>query len=515
MKKIKNLFKRGIRLMKVGKAMRDMRSGDDEQKERAKHYLMFLLGEGRGLPAKVGQLMTMDSADLELRETLNESIIPMPFDEVKGLLQEVYQAPYDTIFRSLDKKGRPASLGQVHFGKLKDGRQVAVKVQYPEIAEAVEAELKLLGFLPKVGPVARWGFNLEGYRDVFWEKFSEELDYDREIQYQQRYRQLTAPLHDVIVPEVISEHCRPTVLVQAREDGISFDEAEKLPQSKRQAMGRALLRHYLHMIFRHGFVHSDPHPGNFAFRLLNDDKVALIIYDFGSVLEIPDNVRLALLRTILALQDHEPLDPVACLAGMGFDVGKLQDLRPTLPALLSVLFDPFTTDAPYDVEDWRMSERFDGIVGELKWWFRAAAPPVLIYLMRTLHGLTSMLSRLDAKLPWRYILHTLCSDIYPSAKALQLPDVPPATGLAPGFNKVAKYLKVDVKKANGNKVWLTMPARVADDLEGIIDPPVKETIIRQNLDLAVMQERVRKSGFIPQTIFEVQDSERHVRVWLE
>ncbi|MFQ5715812.1 MAG: hypothetical protein ACE5GQ_01785, partial [Nitrospinales bacterium] len=65
------------------------------------------------------------------------------------------------------------------------------------------------------------------------------------------------------------------------------------------------------------------------------------------------------------------------------------------------------------------------------------------------------------------------------------------------------------------EVRLTMPARVADDLEGIIDPPVKESIVKQGLDLAGMQERVRKSGFVAQTIFELEDPERKVRVWLE
>lgn len=513
--KISTLIKRGLGIAKTGKALYDLRSGDEEQKKRAKHYLMILLGEGRGLPAKVGQLMTMDGEDHELRETLNASIPPMPFDQVKSILRETYKEPYDAVFHSLEKKGISASLGQVHFGKLKDGREVAVKIQYPEIADAVETELKLFGFLPKVGPVARWGFNLGGYRDVFWDKFSEELDYQREIGYQQRYRQLAAPLRDVVVPQVISEWCRPTVLVQLREEGKTLDTVEKMPQTQRQAAGRALLRHYLYMIFHHGFVHSDPHPGNFAFRFPREGGAVLIIYDFGSVLEIPKKVRLALLRTILALRQREALDPAACLAGLGFDIDKLQDLRPTLPALLQVLFDPFTTDAPYDVKDWRMGERFDGIVGDLKWWFRSAAPPALIYLMRTLHGLVSMLGRLEARLPWSFIMDGLCGDAYPEARILRLPDVPAAAGSAPGFDRMARVMKVHVKKPGGTEVRLTMPARVADDLDGVIDPPVKESIARQGLDLAGMQERVRKSGFVAQTIFELEDSERKVRVWLE
>jgi len=350
---------------------------------------------------------------------------------------------------------------------------------------------------------------------VFWNKFSEELDYGREVRNQQRYRQLAAPLDDVVVPEVVTELCRPTVLAQSREDGQSLDRCEKMSTARRRAAGRVLLRHYLYMIFHCGFVHSDPHPGNFAFRCLGEDRVELIVYDYGSILEIPDAMRLALLRTILALREHEDLDPAACLAGLGFDVEKLQDLRPTLPALLQVLFDPFITDAPYDVNDWRISERFDNIVGELKWCFRSAAPPVLIFLMRTLQGLVAMIHRLNVKLPWGFLIDRSCGDIYPQAREHRLPAVAPASGPAPGFGNIARYLKIDVKKANGNKVWLTMPARVADDLEGIIDPPVKQSIARQGIDLQEIQDRVCRSGFVPQTVFEVEDTERRVRVWLE
>jgi len=150
-----DLIKRGFGIAKAGKALRDTRSDDAAKRDRARHYLVTLLGRSRGLAAKVGQLMTLDGQDLELRETLNAAMAPMPFGEVEQRLAEVYGKPHTDIFRSLEKTGRAASLGQVHFGKLKDKRAVAVKIQYTGIARAVEAELQLLGFLPRVGPVAK------------------------------------------------------------------------------------------------------------------------------------------------------------------------------------------------------------------------------------------------------------------------------------------------------------------------------------------------------------------------
>jgi predicted unusual protein kinase regulating ubiquinone biosynthesis (AarF/ABC1/UbiB family) len=508
------LLKRGLGLIKVGKAIHDVRSATSEDnRTRAQHYLVELLGKSRGISAKMAQFMAMNSEDIALRETLDSSIPALPFKTVTEILDKAWQVPWDSVLSSLEKDCKVASLGQVHFGRLKNGRSVAIKVQFPEIAASVETELDLFGLMPKVGPVAKWGFHLEGYRDAFWHNFTEELDYKTEYLHQQKYREMVAVLEDVIVPEIFVEHCRPNVLVQSREDGFSIDEAEKMSQSDRQAIGRVVLRHYLHMLFRHGLVHSDPNPGNFAFRRVGRDKFALVLYDYGSILEIPENVKLVLLRIILALQYREDLDPASCLAALGFDHEKLGDLRHILPAMLGVLFDPFTTDAPYDVTDWNMSDRFEGIAGEMKWWFRSAAPPELIFLMRTLHGLVTLLSRLKAKLPWRFILKSLCEDMYPSARAITFPE--PPKGPAMKFSGVAQLLKAHVIKSSGNEVKLTMPARVAENLQDVIDPPVMEAIVKQGIDLNEIQKRIRRSGFIPQVAFEFKDSERYIKVWLE
>lgn len=511
--KLGAIFKRGANLLKLGVAARKMRkSTTEDQRHWAQHYLVELLGQSRGLPAKIGQFMTMDSDDQALRESLNNSLAPMPFEEVAELIEKAYGQPWDTIFKKLEKSCKTASLGQVHFGKLKDGTEVAVKIQYPDIATSVEAEMDLMGWLPKIGPVAKWGFKMDGYRDAFWHNFSEELDYRIEARHQESYRQKIPPLERIVVPEVFSDFNRATVLVQKKEEGFGLDKAETMMPEQKQAMGRLLLQHYFHMLFRHGFVHADPQPANFAFRQYKKDYFVLIVYDYGSILEIPDNVRLTLLRIILALRYRENLDPVTCLSALGFDTEKLKDLRPTLPALMSVLFEPFLIEAPYHVKDWRMSERFDQIVGDMKWWFRSASPPELIFLMRTLHGLATMLRRLDVALPWQFIMDKILSDVYPAARALTLPEVD-SNGST--FDSMAQYMKVHVVKSNGNKVSLTMPARCADDIEGVMDESVKDSIHKQNIDLLAIQDKARKSGFVPQILFELHDEEREMKVWLE
>ena len=126
-----------------------------------------------------------------------------------------------------------------------------------------------------------------------------------------------------------------------------------------------------------------------------------------------------------------------------------------------------------------------------------------------------MLERLDDKISWRFILDKMCSDIYPQAEAVSIPEIPGDPGKVLRLNGIARYLKVNVVKPNGNKVRLTMPARVADNIEDIIDPPVMESIERQKIDLVAIQKRVHETGFVPQILFDLKDPEREVLVWLE
>ena len=141
--KLGYLIKRGANLLKLGLAARQIRkSTSEEQHQRAKKYLVELLGKSRGLPTKIGQFITMDSDDHALRESLIDSIVPMPFHEVTEILGLAYGD--SSVFKKLDKEPKVASLGQVHFGTLKDGTEVAVKIQYSEIAGAVESEATTL-----------------------------------------------------------------------------------------------------------------------------------------------------------------------------------------------------------------------------------------------------------------------------------------------------------------------------------------------------------------------------------
>ncbi len=511
---MRELIHRTWNLLRVGKAAwRVRRSNGDEEKRRAQAYLMELLGRSRGLTAKVGQFMALNDSTGSF-EDWQGGVRPMPFREVETILDQAYAGKFRALFKKVWPEGRPASLGQVHRARLRDGREVAVKVQYPGIRATVESELRLLGWMPEAGPVRRWGFDWGDYVNSFHDQLNRELDYPMEAARQADYRKRSGPVQGLVVPEVIESLTRPQVLVQAFETGKPLEEAVRAPALVRQSLGRILLKHYLYMLFQEGVVHSDPNPANFAFRW-SSGKEEVVLYDYGSVFEIPREERLVLLKIIWALQNRQDVNPMACLAALGFAVDKLQDLRPCLGALLAILFEPFLEEGDYDVREWELNRRVDQVAGEMKWWFRSAAPARWVFLMRTLHGLVRLLQRLEVRLPWKWVLYEAAGEALVEAGNRPLPDLP--EGLADGlsFRGLARYLKVDVIKGENNRIVLTLPARVVDELEEIIDRPVLEAIRKQNIDLAAIQKRVRATGYAAQTLFEMEDEIRKVRVWLE
>lgn len=509
-----NLVQRLIRLFRIGKAFREVRSSTDgDKKIRAQKLLLELLGQSQGLPTKIGQFLSMKENGNGLQHAFDASITPMSFHEVEQILNRQYQGNYLSVFKNVKPQGRAASIGQVHAGTLKDGRAVAIKVQYPEIKETVENELKLLGWLPEMGPVKKWGMDLGGYVQELRNHLATELDYREEARQQIYYKNAAGNTSEIIIPEVFPEYSCETVLVQSFEKGEPIEKAAGASLEIRHEIAKSWVRHILYMMFQKGVVHSDPNPRNFAFRI-KGNQPAIVIYDFGSLHEIPEEQRMLLLRIILAIRSREKIDPARCLKGLGFDLEKLNDIRACLPGLLSILFEPFTTNDPFDLKSWDINKRWDNVVGELKWWFRSAAPPEGIFLMRTFHGLTRHLDKLDVRVSWSRLLDEAAGDLFASAKAWPLPGLGEDESTS-SFSGLSQYLKINVEKGNGNRVALTMPARVAENLEEVIDPKILESIRKQNIDLNEVQLKVQRSGFVAQSLFELSDSERDVKVWLE
>ncbi|MEK6798568.1 MAG: AarF/UbiB family protein [Planctomycetota bacterium] len=506
---------RGIRYAGMAVDLgRIARTHDETVRDNARRHLAQRMGRLHGLPQKLGQMLAM-SDDAEKADPfagLGERAEPIPFDVVRPLLERAWGEPITKVVRAIDESGLAASLGQVHRAALLDGTEVAVKVAYPGIREAVAADLKMLGWLSSPVGDLRRGFDLSAYRAEIARDLDEELDYLREQQNQTRYATLAAPDH-VVVPRCFSQWSGSSVLVTAWEDGDSLEKTINWPVSAREELARRLLGHFLTMLFDHGLVHADPHPGNYRFR---DDRAAgprLVLYDFGSLLEVSPVDRLALLRLIRESAQCVG-DPLPWLISLGFSPALLTPIADKLPAVCKILFEPFSHPGKFDPRSWRRRERMDDVLADGRWNFRMAGPARLILLMRAFRGVLFYLDRLQAQISWSRILEPI---LHRHATELDRLTPPPTATTGSGFGLLAKHLCIDVRRDGKRTVFLTLPADAVDDLAEVMGDETAERVLARGIDLDAIAASARRQGYKPMTLFALDDptDAKSVRVWLE
>ncbi|MFO1349294.1 MAG: AarF/UbiB family protein [Gammaproteobacteria bacterium] len=488
-------------------------SRDDADRLLAKRALANLFADARGVTMKVGQLFAGNSDDTPF-QALVESIEPLPLRIMRPVLEADLGKPVSQVFQSLDEAAAAASLGQVHHAVLAGDGEVAVKIRYPDIADAVDAELRIAGMVPGAGPVKRWGFNLEAYRNTLRGNMLRELDYRSEAERQKRFAQ-AVQVPGLRVPEVFDALCGQRVLVQSWESGVRLAEAANWSKKDRLLIGRTLLLTLFKSLFVAGEVHGDPHPGNYLFRHDPPGQPLVVLLDFGCTVTVAEPRRLALLKLILACREGAELAPLNGFAAMGFDADKLSYIADALPALCRSLFRPFLLERPFDVGEWRVGEDIAALLGEQRWWFRSAGPADLFLLMRAFQGVAAQLQTLDVRLPWWPLLEQAVGETI-IAQARRLESSADGSPVSSTLKPLANSLRVRVSEGAETRVALTMPALAALDLENLMPEEVLERIrSSRQVDMRAIAKRILASGVAPQELFTFQDGVKHYRVWLE
>lgn len=277
--------------------------GHDLQ-QRTAEQLFKVLGELKGGAMKFGQALSVFESALPeeiagpYRATLTklqEAAPPMPTRTVHEVLAERMGEEWRELFEEFeDKPSAAASIGQVHHAVWHDGREVAVKVQYPGAGEALISDLTQLGrFALLLGPLIP-GMDIKPLISELRDRVTEELDYGLESEAQRTYAEEFAEDPDVVIPDVV--HQCEQVLVTEWMDGVPLAEviSEGTPEERDRA-GQLLARFLFSGTARTGLLHADPHPGNF--RLIPGDpsdgdagQWRLGVMDFGTVDRLPEGL---------------------------------------------------------------------------------------------------------------------------------------------------------------------------------------------------------------------------------
>jgi predicted unusual protein kinase regulating ubiquinone biosynthesis (AarF/ABC1/UbiB family) len=256
--------------------------------------IVAVLGTMKGAAMKLGQVMSFLDIGLvpeEYREEfqrklaqLRDSAPHVSFKEMRKVIESEFDEPLDELFAQFDTEPiAAASIGQVYRATLHDGRAVAVKVQYPGVAEAVRADLKNLGMIMRLFSRMAPGLDVQALAQEIRLRIDEELDYELEASNQRTMARIFRGHPFIHVPEVVGSHSRERVMASELVSGTRFEQMKELDAPSRNRIGEIVFRFYFGCMYRHHQFSGDPHPGNFI--LLPDGRVSFL--DFGLYKRLP------------------------------------------------------------------------------------------------------------------------------------------------------------------------------------------------------------------------------------
>ncbi|MGZ5334284.1 MAG: ABC1 kinase family protein [Solirubrobacterales bacterium] len=287
----------------AGTAAANLGRSDESKAERmeTRHLetalkMASVLGEMKGAAMKIGQMASFIDTDFlppEYREVYQEQLSKlrtqapaMPWDKVAGILEEEYGRDPDSVFAEIEHEAfAAASIGQVHRATLADGSRVAVKVQYPGVADALESDVANAGILVRLAKAVAPGLDARAVAEELRERVLEELDYEFEAQNQRSFARSYDGHPFIYVPKVHSRLSRRRVLVSEFVDGHDFEFVKTLPQDERDIFGEIVFRFCFGSIYHLQHFNADTHPGNYL--LMDDGRVAFL--DFGMTKRVTES----------------------------------------------------------------------------------------------------------------------------------------------------------------------------------------------------------------------------------
>ena len=256
---------------------------------------------------------------VEVLSRLQDKVPPRPFSVVRRTLEDELGGRLDDVFAELSPRPiAAASLAQVHAGRLHDGRRVAVKVQYPEIAGQVRGDLaNLRALFRAVGWLER-DLDLLPIMDELGSQMPRELDFENEGRNAEAIGARLAHRPEIVVPKIVWEHTRRRVLVMEFIEGIKINDVRALKKAGVDPVWvtNTLVDVFAEQILAHGFFHADPHPGNL---LVQPEGPRIVLLDFGLAKELPERFRAGVVGFLAALIRGDVDAMSVALCDLGFE----------------------------------------------------------------------------------------------------------------------------------------------------------------------------------------------------
>lgn len=380
------------------------------------------LGEMKGVLMKAGQLISFifetlpDDAQAALA-TLQADAAPMAPSLAAGVVEGDLGRPPERIFLDwTDMPAAAASIGQVHRAVTHDGRDVAVKVQYPGVHQAIESDLDAAEVMYGMfSAMMLKGLDAKGLVDELRNRMREELDYRLEARNVAEFAGLFAGHPWVRIPELVPELSSGRVLTTEWVDGMSFDEFRRVAsEDTKQRAGEVIWRFSQLAVNRFGAFNGDPHPGNYKFH--HDGSVTFL--DFGLVKRWNAAEWDSLQPSLDAIIIHR--DPDRLIVAMERS-GFLRDGHGLDPELVydyvSSPYQPYLVDEFTFTRQWMIDTlgRILDVQGPHAEVIEALnMPPSFVILDRVVWGVSAILGKLEVSAPFRAMLLEYVADGEPA-----------------------------------------------------------------------------------------------------
>ena len=363
------------------------------------------LSKMRGAAMKIGQLASMDTGDFlppelaQIMARLRDDANFMPPAQLKKVLASEWPTGWLQQFSRFDVRPvAAASIGQVHRARLHDGRDMAIKVQYPGVARSIDSDVANVGALIRMSGMLPKGFALEPYLAEATRQLHEETDYAREAAYLRRFTRLLAGTDGFVLPAVHSDWCTGRILAMDFIEGRPIEEAASQPLETREAIMGRLIDLTLKELFEFKLMQSDPNFANYRFDPATGN---IILLDFGAARDIGNEIS----RCYRSLLVSGLRGDVARVEDAAVSIGFINENmdnqhRRQVLELIHMAFDALRAPV-FDFNDTTFSHRMqkagealaqDGFV-----------PPVLqmdvLYLQRKFAGMFLLGARLKVRLP--------------------------------------------------------------------------------------------------------------------
>ncbi|WP_298466064.1 AarF/ABC1/UbiB kinase family protein [uncultured Erythrobacter sp.] len=364
----------------------------------------------RGAAMKMGQMISMDSGDFLPKEladilaTLRDQANFMPARQLDGVLKEQWGNDWRKQFRWFNPRPiAAASIGQVHKALTRDGQELAIKVQYPGVAQSIDSDVDNVMTLLKVAGFAPPELEIDKLLAAAKQQLHEEADYEREGGQMALYREKLADTPGFVVPTLHEGLTRERILAMSFEEGVSIEELGNETAVRRDEVMTRLMRLVARELFEFGVMQTDPNFANYLFRPATGD---IVVLDFGACRDVDPDVGNAYRRLLEAglAGDRDKVREETIAAGFMLPI-VAEKYRDRVDKMIDIVVGEMRQDAPFDFGDRAfvplLREEGMEIAQDKDTW---AFPPVeTLFVQRKVSGTALLGARLKAQVNVRRI----------------------------------------------------------------------------------------------------------------